>query len=357
MNGALSGGARRRWRTTALLSVLLFLLAVTAAGDARVGGAVTVRGGDGMDVLRRAARVGEDLSYQGTWSVSWWDEDESGTALVDVVHRPGVGTLVGPAAGQAPGAKGYLMGADTWTGPDDVLLDLMEGNFWVRAEESEEVSDRTAVLVEARRDSGLTAARFWVDEETGLLLRSETYDLDGALTRSNVFLSVRFGVDDEPVAPSGTAPGGMPWGNELDEADLAGLRSDGWPLPERLHQGFALVEARSTGSGEGRVAHLTYSDGICLVSVFVQHGSLGEGALSGLRAVEEDGAVVHVGEGGQHQRVWEADGFVYTVLADAPKGVVAASLTGLPAPDGTGFWARVGRGFGRLGTWIGGGAS
>jgi len=90
-----------------------------------------------------------------------------------------------------------------------------------------------------------------------------------------------------------------------------------------------------------------------VISVFTQRGSLGGAAVTGLRRTEEDGALVHVAdEGGQHQRIWEADGFVHTVLADAPAGLVADVLHALPPPDRHGFWERVGRGFERVGTWL-----
>lgn len=343
-----------RWgvaESAAALCALLLLMAVTVAADTRASVSAAARGGAGMDVLRRASVADREVPHQGVWSASWQQGGTPVSAEVDVVHRPGVGTLVRPggAARGAPGPGGGLLtGADSWTGSDTALLDLLESNFWVSVEGDDRVGERSAVLVEARRDSGLRAARFWVDEETGLLLGSEVYDLDGALSRSGSFLTLRF--DPEETAElDRPVPERHPLGTELDEDGLAALRADGWPLPERLDQGFELVEARSTGAGDARVAHLTYSDGICLVSVFTQRGVLDENAAAGIRGAGE--APVPVSGSGQHQRVWESNGFVHTVLADAPEGVVAAALDALPAPDGTGFWARVRRGIKRLGAW------
>lgn len=339
-----------------VLCLLLFLIAVTVAADSHTGHTVQRRGGDGMEILRRAAESSMRLHYQGVRSVSWVDgTGRTETALLNILHRPEVGTLVSPVRNGTEGTD-VLVGTDAWEGPDEDVLAVLEANFWVRADGTGQIVGRPAVQVTARRDSGQVAARFWVDEQTGLLLRREVYDIDGELAQASAFESVSFGADTVGAAGEEVRPDvvGRPWGDELDPSVLAQLRDEGWTLPERLYWGFELVEARSTGSGEDRVAHLTYSDGICVISVFVQRGSLAESAVTELREVERDGAAVHVAdEGGQHRRMWEADGFVHTVLADAPAGIVSDVLEALPPPDGAGFWARIGRGLERMGTWLG----
>ncbi|WP_243597573.1 sigma-E factor regulatory protein RseB domain-containing protein [Thermobifida halotolerans] len=343
--------------SAAVLCVLLCLIAVTVAADSRAVPPAERRGGDGMAILRRAVELDDGLHYAGVRSLSWRDSaGRTETTLLHVLHRPEVGTLVRPVR-ETGGGTDVLVGSGAWGDPDGAVLAVLESNFWVDADGAEKVGERSALRVTARRDNGQLAARFWVDEATGLLLRREVYDTDGELAQAGVFESIRFGADAvaaaDDTAQSDTTVVSRPWGDELDERELDLLRSDGWALPEQLPWGFTLVEARSTGSGSNRVTHLTYSDGICVISVFTQRGSLGAGAVSGLRAVEEDGALVHVAdEGGQHQRMWEADGFVHTVLADAPEGIVSGALRTLPPPDGTGFWARVGRGLDRMGTWL-----
>lgn len=352
-------GAGPRWPATAsaaVLCLLLCLVAVTAAADSPGFRPAERRGGDGMEILRRAAENSVRLHYQGVRSVSWVDSaGRTGTARLDVLHRPGVGLLVSPLHGTAGGAD-VLVGAGSWEETGEEVLAVLEANFWVHADGAATVGGRPALRVVVHRDSGQVAARFWVDERTGLLLRREVYDITGEVAQTSVFESVRFGAD--AVADTGETARpdvvSRPWGDRLDPHELALLRDGGWTLPEQLFWGFVLVEARSTGSGNDRVTHLTYSDGISVISVFTQRGSLGGGAVAGLREAEWDGAPVHVAdEGGQHQRMWEADGFVHTVLADAPAGIVSDALEALPPPDGAGFWARIGRGLERMGTWLG----
>jgi len=49
---------------------------------------------------------------------------------------------------------------------------------------------------------------------------------------------------------------------------------------------------------------------------------------------------------------WSADGFVYTVIADAPPESVARVITALPHDRDVGFWDRVVRGVKRMGSWF-----
>ncbi|GLU46782.1 sigma-E factor regulatory protein RseB domain-containing protein [Nocardiopsis ansamitocini] len=281
-------------------------------------------------------------------SVTWWQSTPPRTELVEVVHQPETGTLFSPGR-EGAGAPGFLMGPAPLDAPHDDLFALLDANFQVRRVATEVVGGRAAVLVQATRDGSAPAARFWVDADTGLLLRREVYDLDGELAYSSAFLSI----DLAPRSPDVAEPArrGQPWGNQLDSAELSRLREDGWRLPEGLGAGFALVEARSTGSGQDRVVHLSYSEGICLVSVFVQRGSLNGGEVAGLEPVEKDGAIVYAGGEAGPQRMWQADGFVYTVMADAPEQITGSLTHALPSPDGSGFWSRVERGADRLGSW------
>jgi sigma-E factor negative regulatory protein RseB len=54
----------------------------------------------------------------------------------------------------------------------------------------------------------------------------------------------------------------------------------------------------------------------------------------------------------EHGLAWSADGFVYTVVADAPPDSVARVITELPHHRDTGFWERVVRGIKRMGSWF-----
>src|SRR5690606_22026077 len=249
VSGGRDGAGPRRSATAsaAVLCLLLCLVAVTAVADSPGFRPAERRGGDGMEILRRAAENSVRLHYQGVRSVSWVDSaGRTGTARLDVLHRPGVGLLVSPLHATA-GSADVLVGAGSWEGTGEDVLAVLEANFWVRADGAATVGGRPALRVVVHRDSGQVAARFWVDERTGLLLRREVYDITGEVAQTSVFESVRFGAD-AVAETGGTARPDVvsrPWGDRLDPHELALLRDGGWPLPERLFWGFVLVEARS----------------------------------------------------------------------------------------------------------------
>jgi negative regulator of sigma E activity len=105
------------------------------------------------------------------------------------------------------------------------------------------------------------------------------------------------------------------------------------------------VRATSEGTGELRVLHLTYSDGVSTVSVFEQRGRLDADALGGWTARTVDGARVHVQEAAPWRAVWQGGGSVLTVVADAPPSTAEAVVDALPHSGGSGrWWDRLARG-------------
>ena len=72
---------------------------------------------------------------------------------------------------------------------DDELLTLLERNYSLSGIDSAHVAGRRATMVAASR-AGRVAARWWVDEATGLVLWQETYDEDGDVELSFGFTTV-----------------------------------------------------------------------------------------------------------------------------------------------------------------------
>ena len=67
----------------------------------------------------------------------------------------------------------------------------------------------------------------------------------------------------------------MTW-NQLDD-----IEDDGWECPRTVSGTMALYEARRVAGDDGDVLHLSYSDGLSIVSVFQQWGSLDPKGLRG----------------------------------------------------------------------------
>ncbi|RCV55843.1 sigma-E factor regulatory protein RseB domain-containing protein [Marinitenerispora sediminis] len=337
----------------AALLCLLCLLALTGSGNAFAGPPGSLdQEADGAAVLRRAVRAGQDVGYEGVQLISSRNGADADSGLIDVVNRPGEGTSF-TASGAAPVEGGGLVlrAAPSPLDVDAKLLDLLRTNYRVVRAGTGTVCERRAAIVEARRGDGTVAGRFWLDEATGLLLRRETFDSEGRMAQVSAFVSIDFDPPADALTEGGTE---HPWGDTLTSDERAELRGDGWRLPDRLTESVVLVDARATGRGDDRIVHLCYSEGISVVSVFVQRGRLdaADAQVAGMRAEYRDGRAVYVSDGGQHRRVWEDGGFVYTVMADAPTEQVDAVVTALVPADGAAFVTQVGRGFDRLGDWL-----
>jgi sigma-E factor negative regulatory protein RseB len=273
------------------------------------------------------------------------------------VHQAGAGTLVRvqPSAAAAGGELQEPERTDQ-PAPIDPLavsaveggpLDLLRRNYVL----SIAAPDGTTAQVQARRSDGSMAAAFWIDTRTGLPLRREVFDSGSRLVRASAFVELHLGgAMPSASAPTVTAPAPE---TLLGRAQVARLRQAGWVLPAQLPGGMVLYDVRQEGAGDDVVVHLSYSDGLSTVSVFVQNGRLATHTLSGWSR-SRMGGPVYVHDYGLGRRVtWNGHGRVYTVVADAPPGAVTALVAWLPHGEHhRGLFARLRHGLARLGSWL-----
>ncbi|RKS05504.1 MucB/RseB-like sigma(E) regulatory protein [Nocardiopsis sp. Huas11] len=342
---------------TPLLAVSLCVLLLTAATHP-ASDAVPADGGDGgMPVLRSAAAAEDTVAYTAVRELRG-PREQDGAVRIRVVNQPGEGIALAPVAEDGAAedytfAVGDSSALDTL---DDRLLGMLEDTYEVADAGPAEMGGRAARMVVALRADGTVAGRFWVDEESGILLGRTVYESTGEAALRTRLSAIEFGEGHWPAG----AVGGAPWGDALTGDEREELRGRGWVLPEYLTWDLRLMDARSTEHGRRRVVHLVYSDGLAQVSVFAQRGKLGTehptslhngyvGTGEGGSGVSPQHDTIFGGEVGQYQSMWQADGFVYTVLADAPAGLASSAVSALPGPKGSGFWARVQRGLSRLG--------
>lgn len=302
------------------------------------------RPASGLPLLVAAARAARTQAWHGTQRVS---SSLAGTASMEVRHVPGHGSEV-RAGGGVP-----VVAADVL---DESLLALLAENYEVLVSGHAECAGRSAAVVDVVRPGvvgpGAVAARFWVDRASGLLLRRDVHDAEGALLRS-VELT-RLAVAKAPSTATVAERAGevlRPRGQQLDDDALGLLGAQGWPVPQQLPRGFALYDARLL---DGDVLQLAYSDGLSTTSVFVQRGSLPATTTGLLRSV--DGAAVWQPAGEPGRLVWSAAGLAFTLVSDASADARDAAVAALP--HGTtgavqdGLVPRVWRGLDRVGSWL-----
>lgn len=317
-----------------------------------------------LKLLRHSAEAAQTCPYTGVQVIAAWSGAGTSTSIVDVAHRPGQGTTMRVrGTGNDPGGATYTIDdpsrqqapAGGLSGPSAEQLWLLGRNYTLHpaadadADAPGTVDGRPTDVVEARRADGTVAARFWLDRAEHLLLRREIFDTSGHLVQSSAFVSLD--LHDDGDGGGGTQPR-APWGDRLRQADIAKLRGSGWTIPGALPGGLTLYDARRGGGASRPVLHLGYSDGLSVVSVFVQRGRLDGPRMTGWRRVERDRGVMYVSGGVQQRLTWAAHGFVYTVFADAPIHETRRVVAALPHEPRPGFWTRIGNGLERVASWL-----
>ena len=373
--GLIAGGVAVVWRDMSARSGLL-LTGATGPGAAPSQALLKLPSGTlppaetgnaGLRLLSEAATACRRVSYQGVQVTEWHGADGSLISVLNVWHQRGRQTLIQAAAVPADQAAQPLRAAhaaapdpasaDTAAqrGPEGVmsmtpqLVALLAANYRVVLGGLGWVAGRPAQEVVLYRRGGPVAARFWLDTATKLPLRRETFDSHARLVTQDVFVSLKLGVLAATQLP---ATGITPSSTPLASAQLVRLRAAGWPLPGRLPGNLTLVQADQTSTPAGRVVDLAYSDGLSVISLFLQRGHLPP-AMNGWQRVAVRGQQVYIADPDQRSVAWSAHGFVYTMIADAPVQTVDEVVSALPHTGrADGFLGRMDRGLHRLASWV-----
>jgi len=327
-------------------------LAVHPSGSGRIGD------DSGASLLERAADAAEDLDYQGTQFVAFWAETGSTSAIVEVSHVAGEGSVMRlePTPQNPAGAvlRSGGPGAPDVGGFDPAALGLLTRNYETARTGGDTVAGRAVDVVAVRRPGDSPVARFWLDRETGLVLRREVLDGDGRTLRASAFIRVTFGpTSDKTMDRDKAADTPQASGEPLDDAAVASLRDGGWRLPEGLPSGLELFDARLTGADEESQLHLTYSDGVSTLSLFQQRGRLDTDSLDGFRRIRVGATKVYASTTFPRRVVWSGGGKVFTLVAECQQDTLEGVIAALPhgeAPRGP--LARLRDGFDRVGSWL-----
>jgi negative regulator of sigma E activity len=155
-------------------------------------------------------------------------------------------------------------------------LGLLYANYRAVPASGEIVAGRpTTSLVMINKHTGERVARVWIDVETKLVLRKETFHADGSIATSSRFEELRYTDKIPDDIFSTNVPEGY---TEVTEADRgapsldlervareAGFNPAG---PADLPEGFALVGASVESVNGIKTVHFNYSDGLRTLSLF-----------------------------------------------------------------------------------------
>ncbi|HYP45260.1 MAG TPA: zf-HC2 domain-containing protein [Propionibacteriaceae bacterium] len=265
--------------------------------------------------LRRAADSADRVRFAGTQQVTFGRGEQLLSAAVQVVVEPGQGSDIRVLDRRGQSAVERYLPPATSTSVKHQLLSLLLQNYELSGWQGERVLGRpvTTVQAAALHDDHAIAARWWVDDVSGLVLRQETYDEAG--------LVLGAGFTEVSISPAPTflphlaprlAISSLP--ASLAASGVDQRKVSGWSCPDEL-AGLSLVQVRSDQVGEPQVVHLLYSDGLHTVSVFEQHGSLA-GPPTGSHW--DDSVQAYRRDDVAASATWRSANTVFTVVSDAP---------------------------------------
>jgi sigma-E factor negative regulatory protein RseB len=324
----------------------------------------------GMRLLSGAASAGLAASYQGTELITQSGVAGSVKMISQVWHQGGGLTIVETPGGTTVSAAARPAAADVAS--SDPVGDSPEGVFGVTKSLVAMLSKhyvavyrggggavgRAATVVEVYRFDGSLAARYWLDKQTMLPLRRELFDTADNVISEDSFALVKFGAPAVPKLAAAAAAAVK--ARSLTTAQAAAepawvaaatparfvtsLAAQGWRVPGSLPGGLPLYAAAWTKTTSGEVVDLEYSDGLYVISIFVERGTLAAN-MAGWRQVDVAGQQAFVSG---HSVTWSGLGFVYTMIADAPPQTVTQVVGELPRSGSPGVLSRLGRGFTRI---------
>jgi sigma-E factor negative regulatory protein RseB len=321
------------------------------AAAPKVGLAEIRRGTILMDGAVTACR---SVTYRGTQMIAWWGPADSTAYLIQVWHSSGEPEVADGAIGAAlpdamsppatiatDHATAGVLSLSAW------MLSRLRLNYLIEYAGTGTADDRSAQVVAVRRHDGSLAARYWLDQTTGLPLRREMFDTSGHLVNEGAFIDLKLGGDPDP-APSRAV---QAWSGNPSRPDLILLERQGWPVPSTVAGDMTLVGVSRTKASGNQVLDASYSDGLSVVSIFLQHGVLAR-ALPGWEKTKVGNVSVYSGAPDERSLTWSADGIVYTVISDAPQPTVDQIVLQQPHDRDGGLWGRVRRGLKRIGSWF-----
>ena len=310
-------------------------------------GSRPITAGQAEDALRRAVTAAGLVGFHGDAAVRTRNGEQLLAATVTVRSVPGQGSTaqLRDRAGLPVGAVSDPMPTFTRV-TDESAVDLLAAFYRLHGWSDAEVAGRPATVVQAAHADGSPAARWWLDDATGIVLARQTFGASQQVLSEVEFARVRVDPPSAALAP-------LPAGRAVPVVDAAltlsnapVLTSRGWTCENYL-AGLVLVRLRSDGADEPGAVHLVYSDGVSTLSVFEQRGRL-SAAPDGSSWDTTLGAWTRTGASSVAS--WQSGERVFTVVTDGPSSLLAAAVTSLPhdpAPQRT-TMERIRDGWGKL---------
>lgn len=162
-------------------------------------------------------------------------------------------------------------------------LDKLAAYYDIERLRDDRIADHdTAVLKLKPRDDYRYGYQYWVDADTGVLLRCDMLDQDNKAIEQMMFTQFEY-KDDLPVSTFS-----VPGLDKMQQRHLGDNRQQtgesGWQVA-KLPAGFVLTQSSQRSKGDNHYFHLVYSDGLASVSVFIETGKSQTHFLDGATSI------------------------------------------------------------------------
>lgn len=350
------------------VALLLFLAVPPASGQdspaGRAGAADTAPppDADWRVVMEQAIEASRASAYQGRLVIVALGDRGPTVTEVDVAQGTGGGMRVGRAEAWMVGRSqedGFYFRREAgnllrFGNIERIRFDLQEltTKYEVRRAGVRELRFGPSIVLAIReRGAEHDRERLFVDQDSGLVVRRETFAAGGAPRRVVAFTELE--IAELSVEPPTGLPAERSDGEVVTGAELESLRQLGWAVPDELPAGFGLRGGYALPESAGSSLHLVYSDGLYTLSVYEQFGRLDGNAVDGAAGHSAEGRHVWRRPGSEPERlVWSGDGLTFTAISDAPVDAVMPAISGLPGERPPTWDRRLGRGLQRVGGWL-----
>lgn len=191
----------------------------------------------------------------------------------------------------------------------NILTGIKEGRITVRLVGSQIVAEQPASIVEIRTKEG--GWRLWIDNKTGVRLKSEQLNAQGAVTMTSYFTKIDYTPDFEPgdfrpaALPKVRREASLPSGPPLPSVQAAQQQVDYTIREPALPAGFRLAGVWVVELPAAKVTVLRYTDGPNNFTLFEQK------ARQKAAASAPNGSAPH-----RNLRHWIADGVSFTIMGN-----------------------------------------
>jgi sigma-E factor negative regulatory protein RseB len=190
-------------------------------------------------------------------------------------------------------------------------LDRLANYYTIDQAGEDRIAGRATSILDVKpKDAYRYGYRYWLDDETRVLLKCDLLDENGAIVEQMMYTAFFSHADAPPTAFH--VPELEGYTRKTLNGGGAKQSDSGW-RPGNMPQGFMLTQSTERG-GEGRnTLHLMYSDGLASVSVFIEPV---ESSTHRLAGASNMGALNVYGK--------QVDNMQITVMGEVPEATVVA---------------------------------